>query len=113
MFGSGMSYIALRILGEELEDHQHKPMSRARKWILDHGGLLAIPSWGKFWVSVLGVYEWSGCNPFPPELWLIPKSSPFQPGGPVLSTSSDPRYALGIPSSRWRTFSKYLAVFQA
>ncbi|XP_057761755.1 lupeol synthase-like isoform X2 [Arachis stenosperma] len=80
MFGSGLSYIALRILGEELEDHEDMPMARARKWILDHGGLVTIPSWGKFWVSVLGVYEWSGCNPFPPELWLQPKFSPFHPG---------------------------------
>ncbi|XLU58673.1 hypothetical protein S245_053321 [Arachis hypogaea] len=80
MFGSGLSYIALRILGEELEDHEDMPMAKARKWILDHGGLVAIPSWGKFWVSVLGVYEWSGCNPFPPELWLQPKLSPFNPG---------------------------------
>ncbi|RYR07250.1 hypothetical protein Ahy_B05g074567 isoform B [Arachis hypogaea] len=80
MFGSGLSYIALRILGEKLEDHEDKPMAKARKWILDHGGLVAIPSWGKFWVSVLGVYEWSGSNPFPPELWLLPKSSPIHAG---------------------------------
>ncbi|XP_057761704.1 lupeol synthase-like [Arachis stenosperma] len=80
MFGSALSYIALRILGEELEHHQNMPMARARKWILDHGGLVAVPSWGKFWVSVLGVYEWSGCNPLPPELWLLPRSTPFHPG---------------------------------
>ncbi|KAL4374641.1 hypothetical protein AHAS_Ahas05G0202100 [Arachis hypogaea] len=52
MFGSGLSYIALRILGEKLEHHQDMPMARARKWILDHGGLVTIPSWGKFWVSI-------------------------------------------------------------
>nr|KYP61349.1 Cycloartenol synthase [Cajanus cajan] len=79
MFGSALSYIALRILGEELED-EDGAMERGRKWILDHGGLVAIPSWGKFWTSVLGVYEWSGCNPLPPEFWLLPNCSPIHPG---------------------------------
>ena len=31
-------------------------------------------------MKVLGVYEWSGCNPLPPELWLLPKFTPFHPG---------------------------------
>ncbi|KAL1318861.1 hypothetical protein AAHE18_15G235700 [Arachis hypogaea] len=81
MFGSSLSYIALRILGEGPEDGEDMAMARARKWILDHGSLLAIPSWGKFWVTqVLGVYEWSGCNPLAPEFWLLPKFVPFHPG---------------------------------
>ncbi|KAK7261217.1 hypothetical protein RIF29_27522 [Crotalaria pallida] len=81
MFGSALSYIALRILGEDLHDDDDGAMGKARKWILEHGGLVGIPSWGKFWVTVLGVYEWSGCNPLPPELWLLPpKFSPIHPG---------------------------------
>ncbi|KAG2668093.1 hypothetical protein I3760_15G143800 [Carya illinoinensis] len=51
MFGSALSYIALRILGERPEHGEDKAMARGRKWILDHGGLVAIPSWGKFWVT--------------------------------------------------------------
>ncbi|KAG6663890.1 hypothetical protein CIPAW_02G053700 [Carya illinoinensis] len=80
MFGSALSYIALRILGEGPEDGEEKAMARGRKWILDHGGLVAIPSWGKFWVTVMGLYEWSGCNPLPPEFWLLPKIFPIHPG---------------------------------
>ncbi|ESW24999.1 hypothetical protein PHAVU_004G178500 [Phaseolus vulgaris] len=80
MFGSALSYIALRILGEGVEDGMEQAMYRGRKWILDHGGLVGIPSWGKFWVTVLGVYEWSGCNPLPPEFWLLPKAFPIHPG---------------------------------
>ncbi|KAG6625549.1 lupeol synthase-like isoform X1 [Carya illinoinensis] len=80
MFGSALSYIALRILGEGPEDGEDRAMARGRKWILDHGGLVAMPSWGKFWVSVLGAYEWSGCNPLPPEFWLLPNFSPLNPG---------------------------------
>jgi squalene cyclase len=33
------------------------------------GGAAAVPSWGKFWMTVLGCYEWEGVNPMPPELW--------------------------------------------
>ncbi|CAI0553282.1 unnamed protein product [Linum tenue] len=77
MFGSALSYICLRLLGEDGED---MAVFKGRKWILDHGGLVSIPSWGKFWVSVLGLYEWSGCNPFPPEFWLVPLCSPIHPG---------------------------------
>ncbi|KAB1220443.1 Lupeol synthase [Morella rubra] len=80
MFGSAFSYIALRILGEGPEDGEDRAMARGRKWILDHGGLVAMPSWGKFWVSVLGAYEWWGCNPLPPEFWLIPNIFPLNPG---------------------------------
>ena len=61
MFGSALSYIALRLLGEgEGEGHSHShmrtstvlPLEAARKWILHHGGAVGIPSWGKFWLSV-------------------------------------------------------------
>ncbi|KAG6621483.1 hypothetical protein I3842_Q025200 [Carya illinoinensis] len=51
MFGSGLNYIALRILGEGLEDGENRAMARGRKWILDHGGLVGLPSWGNFWIS--------------------------------------------------------------
>ncbi|KDP27753.1 hypothetical protein JCGZ_19782 [Jatropha curcas] len=55
-------------------------MDKARKWIHDHGGLTYIPSWGKMWLSVLGVYEWSGNNPLLPEIWLLPYLVPIHPG---------------------------------
>jgi squalene cyclase len=35
------------------------------------GGAAAIPSWGKFWLSLLNVYDWEGNNPIPPELWFV------------------------------------------
>ncbi|KAJ7973664.1 Terpene cyclase/mutase family member [Quillaja saponaria] len=138
MFGSALSCIALRILGEGPEDGEDNAMSRGRKWILNHGGLVAIPSWGKFWVTVLGVYEWSGCNSLPPEFWLVHRSSPINPGkmmcycrlvympmsylygkspehsckgGSLLSTSSDTRYVMGISSPHHRASSDALAFF--
>ncbi|KAI3740612.1 hypothetical protein L2E82_31080 [Cichorium intybus] len=78
MIGSALSYVALRILGEG-EDDGDGAMAGARKWILDHGGATSIPSWGKVYLSVLGVYEWDGCNPLPPEFWLFPSAFPFHP----------------------------------
>ncbi|KAL3825525.1 hypothetical protein ACJIZ3_021554 [Penstemon smallii] len=80
IFGSVLSYITLRLLGEGPEDGEDRAVERGRKWILEHGGAVGIPSWGKFWLSVLGVYEWDGCNPMPPEFWLLPNFSPFHPG---------------------------------
>nr|ADM86392.1 putative beta-amyrin synthase [Bacopa monnieri] len=78
MIGSAMSYVALRLLGEGPDDGNGS-VARGRKWILDHGGATGIPSWGKPYLSVLGAYDWDGCNPLPPELWLCPSFLPFHP----------------------------------
>ncbi|XP_063944253.1 dammarenediol II synthase-like [Daucus carota subsp. sativus] len=78
MIGTALSYVALRLLGEG-PSGGNGAVERARKWILDHGGASSIPSWGKAYLSVLGVYEWEGCNPLPPEFWLFPTSFPFHP----------------------------------
>jgi squalene cyclase len=34
-----------------------------------------MTSWGKFWLAVLGCYEWEGMNPITPEMWLLPHSA--------------------------------------
>ena len=36
------------------------------------GGARGIPSWGKFWLAVLNVYDWKGVNSLFPELWYVP-----------------------------------------
>nr|KAJ0211141.1 hypothetical protein LSAT_V11C400209690 [Lactuca sativa] len=72
MFGSALNYVTLRLLGEGANDGEGGAMEKGRKWILDHGGATSITSWGKFWLSVLGVFEWSGNNPLPPEMWVLP-----------------------------------------
>ncbi|GAV59745.1 Prenyltrans domain-containing protein/Prenyltrans_1 domain-containing protein [Cephalotus follicularis] len=79
MFCTVLSYVSLRLLGED-KDGGDGAMERARKWILNHGGATLIPSWGKMWLSVLGVYDWNGNNPMPPETWLLPYSLPIHPG---------------------------------
>jgi cycloartenol synthase len=77
MFGTVLSYISLRLLGVPAGQATAKA---ARAWILGHGGATAVPSWGKFWLAVLGVYEWHGLNPMPPEMWLLPYALPVHPG---------------------------------
>ncbi|KAL2511284.1 Beta-amyrin synthase [Abeliophyllum distichum] len=74
-----LSYICMRILGEGPEGGENNACARARKWILDHGTVTAIPSWGKTWLSILGVFEWSGSNPMPPEFWILPSFLPMHP----------------------------------
>ncbi|KAJ1927549.1 hypothetical protein EC988_010228, partial [Linderina pennispora] len=67
----------LRILGM---DADHAALVRARARLHELGGACAIPSWGKFWLSALGVYEWEGMNPLPPEPLLLPSVLPLNPG---------------------------------
>ncbi|CAI9099026.1 OLC1v1035780C1 [Oldenlandia corymbosa var. corymbosa] len=80
MFCTALIYVSLRLLGEPADGGRNGTMEKARNWILDHGGCTFIPSWGKLWLSVLGVYDWSGNNPLPPELWLLPYFLPIHPG---------------------------------
>lgn len=76
MFGTVMNYVSLRLLGLSSDD---KKSQKARKWILENGGAATVPSWGKFYLSILGIYEWEGNNSLFPEMWLLPKWLPFHP----------------------------------
>lgn len=31
-------------------------------------------------MQILGVFDWSGCNPMPPEYWMLPSILPIHPG---------------------------------
>ncbi|HLP52807.1 MAG TPA: terpene cyclase/mutase family protein, partial [Chitinophagales bacterium] len=77
MFGTVLQYVALRLLGA---DKSAPSITKARSWILANGGATGIPSWGKFYLSILGVYEWEGNNSLFPEMWLFPEWLPFHPG---------------------------------
>ncbi|PVU94744.1 hypothetical protein BB561_002291 [Smittium simulii] len=70
VFGTVLNYVTLRILGLEPD---HPAMIKARNTAHKFGSATAIPTWGKFWLSALGVYEWEGVVPFLPEPWLLPE----------------------------------------
>jgi len=76
MFGTVMQYVALRLLGMGAQDPELK---KARNWIIQHGGASGIPSWGKFYLALLGVYSWEGCHSLFPEAWSLPGSLPIHP----------------------------------
>ncbi|KAK3118886.1 hypothetical protein QOZ80_9BG0710010 [Eleusine coracana subsp. coracana] len=77
MFGSCLNYVTLRLLGEACT---HDALTKGCAWILSHGSAAAIPQWGKIWLSVIGLYDWSGNNSIIPELWIVPDFLPIHPG---------------------------------
>lgn len=77
MFGTVLSYVALRLLGVPADD---TCIAAARLFISHHGGALYAPSWAKFWLAVIGVYDWKGINAIPAEMWLLPRWFPLHPG---------------------------------
>nr|AHF49822.1 bAS [Maesa lanceolata] len=79
MFCTVLSYICMRILGDGPFGGRNNAVERGRKWIHDHGGVVALPSWGKTWLSIFGLFDWSGCNPMPPEFWILPPYLPMHP----------------------------------
>ncbi|KAL8955879.1 MAG: hypothetical protein Q9183_006497 [Haloplaca sp. 2 TL-2023] len=66
VFGTGMNYVLLRLLGASEED---KRVVKARGMLHKLGGAVNAPHWAKFWLAVLGCMEWEAVNPVPPELW--------------------------------------------
>ena len=77
VFFTAMAYVALRLLGVSVDDPL---VAGARGWLrAQRGGVLAIPSWGKFWLAVLGLYGYEGVNPVVPELFVLPEALPIHP----------------------------------
>ena len=76
LFVTTLVYVAARLLGVDGDDPRLAP---ARRFIRDNGGVVAIPSWGKFWLAMLNLYPWKGVNPILPELWMLPSWLPVHP----------------------------------
>src|SRR5690606_1458249 len=77
MFTSVLGYVAMRQLGADACDADAR---RLLSWIHEHGGPLSAASWGKFFLALLGLYDYRGLDPVPPELWLLPRELPIHPG---------------------------------
>ncbi len=76
LFVTALVYVAARLLDVGPDDPRVAP---ARAFIEREGGVVSIPSWGKFWLAMLGLYDWSGVNPVLPELWSLPEWMPMHP----------------------------------
>lgn len=64
------AYLVLKLLGDE-PDAPH--MSRARRVILDAGGVEAANTYTKIYLALVGQYPWEECPAIPPEMVLLPR----------------------------------------
>ncbi|MGY6216848.1 2,3-oxidosqualene cyclase [Methylolobus aquaticus] len=77
VFFTTLAYVALRVLGLPPDTPM---LVSARRWLASQpDGVKGIPTWGKFWLAMLGLYEYRGLNSIPPELFLLPQWLPFHP----------------------------------
>lgn len=76
LFTTALVYVAARLLGAEKDSPL---LARAKAFIRAEGGVVGIPSWGKLWLALVGLYEWDGVAPVVPELWSAPRWLPMHP----------------------------------
>ncbi len=75
LFVTTLVYVSARLLGVERGDPLIEPARR----FLQKEGVLGIPTWGKFWLALLNLYDWRGVNAILPELWGLPRWVPLHP----------------------------------
>lgn len=70
LFVTVLAYVALRVLGVPADD----PVTgAARCWLRAcPDDVTVLPSWGRMWLAMLGLYEYQGINPLVPETVLLP-----------------------------------------
>ncbi|WP_118162203.1 squalene--hopene cyclase [Nostoc sphaeroides] len=67
------AYMALRLLGVPATD---PAMIRARKFILQRGGISKTRIFTKLHLALIGCYDWRGIPSLPPWIMLLPKAFP-------------------------------------
>ncbi|MGL5834415.1 MAG: squalene--hopene cyclase [Waterburya sp.] len=68
------AYMAMRLLGVNSTD---PALIRAKKFILQQGGISKTRIFTKMHLALIGCYEWQGLPSIPPSIMLLPESSPF------------------------------------
>jgi len=76
LFVTTLVYVAARLLGVEKNDPL---VARAYEFVRREGGAAMVPSWGKLWLAIVGLYEWKGVSPVAAEMWLLPEWIPVHP----------------------------------
>ncbi|KAI0190572.1 squalene-hopene-cyclase [Astrocystis sublimbata] len=76
VFGTAINYVMLRILGLGPEQPACK---KARELLKSMGGVIGIPTWGRFWLCIMNLYDWDGIVPLPAEVLLTPRAFPLHP----------------------------------
>ena len=67
-------YAALRSVGFATDDAR---LTRAREWILTHGGLPKIRVFTRYWLALIGEWPWQRTPNLPPEVIGNPRWFPF------------------------------------
>lgn len=70
-------YVAARLCGLEAGS---RAAAAARAWMRTNGDARHMAPWGKYLLALLGLYDFRGLLPLPPELWLLPRWLPLHPG---------------------------------
>ncbi|MEM8606036.1 MAG: prenyltransferase/squalene oxidase repeat-containing protein [Myxococcota bacterium] len=75
LFVTTLVYVAARLLGAPKDT----PWLAEAQRLFSRERVESIPTWGKVWLALLGLYEWAGINPILPEVWALPKALPVHP----------------------------------
>ena len=68
------AYMALKLLGVSEND---PAMVKARKFILERGGISKTRIFTKLHLALIGCYNWRGVPSIPPSIMLLPESFPI------------------------------------
>jgi squalene-hopene/tetraprenyl-beta-curcumene cyclase len=63
------AYFVLKLLGDDPDDAH---MAKARRVILDLGGIEATNTYTQIYLAIFGEYDWERCPAVPPEMVLLP-----------------------------------------
>ena len=99
LFVTTLVYVAARLLGVEPDDAL---IQRAGRFIRAER-VSSIPSWGKFWLALLNLWDWRGVNPVVPELWRLPRWLPLHPSNWYCHTRLIYAAMAAVYSNRFQT----------
>lgn len=68
------TYMALKLLGVSADD---SAMQKARRFILEKGGISKTRIFTKMHLALIGCYDWRGIPSIPPWVMLLPAEAPF------------------------------------
>ncbi|KAK6142699.1 hypothetical protein DH2020_023047 [Rehmannia glutinosa] len=90
MFCTSLNYICMRILGKGQKVVRKMP---------------AVEQENGYLTMILGVFDWSGSNPMPPEFWLLPSFLPMHPGPitPLILQLREELYDQPYEEINWRS----------
>ena len=75
LFVTALVYVAMRLLDVQPDD----PRLVDARAFMQREGVISIPSWGKLWLALVGLFDWRGVPPLVPELWALPRALPVHP----------------------------------